>query len=180
MTKILTIPNLLSVMRIIIALIMWHISATYGLDESRGMLIWLLVLSGITDILDGRIARRFNQISELGKVLDPIADKLTQIVLLICFIHKYETAKYVLLILVIKEIILVILGMKNMIATKKNDGAQWYGKACTVFFYGVVFFLLFIPQIPAYVAELLITVSGILMVISLILYGKYYKELKTH
>ena len=76
-----TVPNILSLFRI--ALIPVLVLTYLSCDD-----IWLpasvLVLSGLTDLLDGWIARHFNQISEIGKLLDPIADKLTQFTVVVC------------------------------------------------------------------------------------------------
>ena len=87
-TKIWTIPNLLSLMRIaLVPLIVWSY-----LNLEDGVLAGcLLVLSGATDIADGIIARRFNMISDLGKVLDPVADKLTQGAMLICLVALFPS-----------------------------------------------------------------------------------------
>lgn len=72
-----------------------------------------------------------NILSELGKVLDPIADKLTQGVLLICFLYQYKMAKYVLILFLIKESYMGVMGLKTISATRKNEGAMWYGKVNT-------------------------------------------------
>lgn len=72
----------------------------------------ILIASGISDVLDGYIARKYNMITELGKCLDPIADKLTQFVLLICLLVKYPMAKITLTIFVVKEIIVTVMGYK--------------------------------------------------------------------
>ena len=67
----------------------------WGMDEKRTILIGILIISGFSDFLDGKIARKFNMVSELGKILDPIADKLTQAVLLFClFINTRQQNTY--------------------------------------------------------------------------------------
>ena len=71
----LTVPNLLSLIRILLI-------PVFALLFYQGQVLWavfVLFLSGLSDFFDGKIARRFNQISALGKILDPVADKLTQI-----------------------------------------------------------------------------------------------------
>ena len=95
-----------------------EIGVKYGLDEKRNELICILVLSGITDFLDGKIARKFNMISELGKILDPVADKVTQGVLLICFLYKYKTVRYVFILFLLKEIYMSVMEVKTITATK--------------------------------------------------------------
>lgn len=176
--NIFTIPNILSVFRIVLAILFLNISIKYGLTEKRSTLLMLLVISGITDFLDGKIARKFNMISELGKVLDPIADKLTQGVLLICFLYQYKMAKYVLVLFLVKESYMGIMGLKTISATRKNEGAMWYGKVNTAVFYGVMVLLFLFPGIPASVAEIMIALCGIFMLMALILYDRYFRRLQ--
>ena len=82
----LTIPNLLTVIRIILV-------PVFAVLFYRGYFYWavfVLFISGLTDFLDGKIARRFNQISDLGKILDPIADKLTQITIAVMLFFEFR------------------------------------------------------------------------------------------
>ena len=84
--NILTIPNLLSLIRILlIPFIIW----LYCARKAYLCTIIVIALSGFTDIIDGKIARKFNMVSDVGKVLDPVADKLTQATLVICLIARY-------------------------------------------------------------------------------------------
>ncbi len=176
--KIFTIPNLLSIFRIVLAVVFFEISINYGIEEKRNILLLILVISGITDFLDGKIARKFNMISELGKVLDPIADKLTQAVLLICFLYQYRMAKYVFILFLIKETYMGVMGLKTISITGKNEGAMWYGKVSTALFYVVMIILFLFPQIPSYIAEIMITICGVFMLMALFLYDRYYKKLQ--
>lgn len=84
--RILTIPNLLTLFRLIlIPVIAW----LYCARQDYAMAAAMLVLSGVTDVADGYIARHFNMISDLGKMLDPVADKLTQFVMLLCLFSRF-------------------------------------------------------------------------------------------
>lgn len=84
--RVITIPNLLSLLRLcLIPVIVW-LYLVRGNQFAAGC---LMVLSGLTDVMDGRIARRFHMVSDLGKALDPIADKATQAAVLICLIAKF-------------------------------------------------------------------------------------------
>ena len=79
--KILTIPNLLSCLRLaLIPCFVW----AYLVRRDPRLTVALLLLSGLTDIADGFIARHYDMVSNLGKVLDPLADKLTQAAMLVC------------------------------------------------------------------------------------------------
>lgn len=176
--EIFTIPNLLSVFRIILAIAFLEIGIRWGMEEKQFLLIGILLVSALTDFLDGMIARKFNMISELGKVLDPIADKVTQGVLLMCFLHKYQTAKYVFVFFLIKECYMGVMGLKAVVAAKKNEGAMWYGKVSTAIFYAVMVILVVFQKIPQIIAEGMIVVSGLFMLLALVLYARYFGALQ--
>ena len=79
--QILTIPNLLSIIRLLmIPLIIW----LYCEAQQYGLAVIVILLSGLTDIVDGFIARKYHMVSDFGKILDPAADKLTQAALILC------------------------------------------------------------------------------------------------
>ena len=98
--RILTIPNLLSAFRLLlIPLFVW-----LYLQEKYFYTGLVLLISGITDISDGFIARRFHMVSNVGKVLDPVADKLTQISMLICLVTRYPLMLILVVIMIFKEL----------------------------------------------------------------------------
>jgi cardiolipin synthase len=178
--KIITIPNILSGIRIILAFLYLRIFTTQGIDGKQEMLIGILIASAITDWLDGRIARKFNMVSEFGKLLDPMADKLTQGILLVCLLVQYRMAKYVLCLFLIKESYMGIVGLKTIHDTGRNEGAMWYGKVSTAVFYTVVIVLSVFPGIPQQVGECMLLVSGAFMLLAFILYAsRYAEQLKT-
>ena len=121
--QILTIPNLLSVVRLLlIPVIIW----LYSVEENQYAAIGVILLSGVTDIVDGIIARRFHMISDFGKALDPLADKLTQAALLICLLSKHHLMWGLIVVFGLCEISKFTLGI---IIAKKYDevnGAKWY------------------------------------------------------
>jgi len=176
--EIFTIPNILSLFRIILAFVFLYIAAQFGISENRMLLVSILVISGFSDFLDGKIARRFNMVSELGKIIDPIADKLTQAVLLICCLGKYTLSRYVFVLFIIKEIYMFINGTRTIMVTGSNDGAMWYGKVSTATFYAVMFILFLFPDIPDVAAEVMIMLCGLLMLMAFILYARHYKQLQ--
>ena len=86
-SQILTLPNLLSLFRLLlIPVIVW----LYSVQKNYYAAIGVILLSGISDIVDGWIARRFAMVSDFGKILDPVADKLTQAALLVCLLSQYR------------------------------------------------------------------------------------------
>lgn len=130
--RICTLPNLLSLIRILlIPLIVW----AFLTREDRLLTVGLLVLSGLTDMVDGWIARRFHQTSDLGKVLDPIADKLTQTVVLVCLLTHHPLMLLPLALLVVKEFVAALLGLWVIRRTGQVNGADWHGKVSTALLY---------------------------------------------
>ena len=172
----LTIPNLLSVIRI--ALI-----PVFGVLYYNGNILWaviILFLSGLTDFFDGKIARKFNQISALGKLLDPIADKLTQITIAIVFYMTFsnssdETVKtfsWIFLVFIAKELVMVIGGAIMIMFGLKPVAAEMPGKIATFAFYVIMCVILaFGPDVGILgnVFTLNATLMLILVAISLVL-----------
>lgn len=133
--RILTLPNVLSFFRLILIPLIVYLFETNQYWWAFGMLL----LSGATDVIDGWIARTFHLISDFGKALDPIADKLTQLAVLFCLMKEYW---WVLAVLVFKE---VFIGVMTLMALKKTGSiysAGWYGKLCTVVIYLSMFVLI--------------------------------------
>jgi phosphatidylglycerophosphate synthase len=177
--QILTVPNLLSAFRLVLAILFWGICQRYGgIVKNREILTCILILSGITDFLDGKIARRFHMVSEFGKFLDPIADKATQGVLLLCLFSEYSLTKPLFFLFAVKESYEAVIGTKTVIKMGANEGAQWYGKVSTMVFYVVMSVLVLFPNIPANVANLLILCCGSCMLLALLMYARYYHILQ--
>ena len=165
--QILTIPNLLSVVRLaLIPVIVW----LYSVERNYYGAIGVIALSAATDIVDGWIARHFNMISDFGKALDPLADKLTQAALLLCLLSKYELMWGLIVIFGLCEITKFTLGI---IIAKKHDevnGAKWYGKANTVIIYATMMALILFPQMNDILANALLLFCGAVMIAAHVLY----------
>lgn len=171
---IFTIPNILSVFRIVLAGMLLWIFYNPAIKEKRYFLTFILVISALTDFLDGKIARKFHMVSEIGKLLDPIADKITQGVLIICLLSEYAALKPVFFLFIIKESYMALAGLKVISTTNQNEGAMWYGKVNTAVFYAVMLLLIFLPNLSRETANFLIVVSGTSMLFSFIMYGRKY------
>lgn len=168
--QVFSIPNLIGYFRIIlIPIIVWnYINAQTASDYYFVTL--LVAVSGISDALDGLIARHFNMITPLGKALDPIADKLTQGALAICLITKYPFMIVLFILFLIKEAFMGITGIL-FLRRKEVYGALWFGKVCTSVLYAVMIILIFFPEIPPTVANTFILISILFMLYSLIRYA---------
>ena len=169
--NILTIPNLLSLFRILlIPVILW----LYCGRKQYAATIAVITISGASDIIDGKIARKFHMVSDVGKVLDPIADKLTQAALVICLIARYPWMWGLLALFAVKECLMLLWGYWTLKSTDTINSAKWYGKLSTVVLYAVMMILIFFVDIPEAGANALILLCGGGMLLSLILYGRFY------
>lgn len=154
--------------------------------------IVLLTISGITDILDGTIARKFNLISDFGKLIDPVADKATQIAVLASLVIKNIIPLWILLVVIGKEFIMVS-GASFLYGKELVVSSRWYGKLATVLFYVAIVFSLLIkllsgrfslPTIllhidkPIYYLAVLSSIFSLMMYIKAFYMQGYLKDLQ--
>ena len=163
---ILTIPNLLSLFRIALIPLIIFLYSTESYVASGVVLI----ISGITDILDGIIARRFNMITDLGKVLDPIADKTTQIIVALLLISHFPMMILPLALGIAKESFMAISGYAIVKRRGIVPGACWHGKAATVLLTVTMVIHLIWNRIPQDLSTVLISISAAMTVVSFALY----------
>lgn len=166
--KIVTIPNILSFFRIcLLPAIVW----LYGVENNYVWAGYILILSGVTDMADGYIARHFHMISNLGKILDPIADKLTQGVMLLCLVLRFHWMIMPFILMIAKEIYMSVSGILVIQRTGIVCGAQWHGKAATCFLYGMMILHIFWQEITPVVSMVSIIACTVMIGISFVLYG---------
>ena len=167
--KVWTIPNIMSMFRLVLVpFIIW---AYVGLDNVP-LTIILLALSALTDVLDGPIARKFDMISDLGKALDPFADKVTQVSVILCLAIKLAIRENPLLwillgICVFRELCMGVLGYITIRKTGKVPGARWYGKVSTVVLYASALALLIFRDMPSWLSTLLIILCIVCVICSI-------------
>ena len=174
-----TVPNALSIFR----LVLLPVFATLYLmsDENLALLYWsfgVLVLSGLTDLFDGLIARRCNQISDLGKILDPMADKITQVVVVICLAIRFKSLIPLVVICFLKELGQGVGGLILLNKGVKIHGAKWYGKVSTFVFYGVMALIVLLPDMTDWVRVALVALVCLLMLFSFFNYMKVFLHIK--
>lgn len=173
---ILTIPNAMSFFRLLlIPVIIW----LYCGQENYLWAVVVIAISAVTDIADGKIARRFSMVSDFGKVLDPVADKLTQLALIICLLSRYSWLWLLLALFVVKEALMAFWGYLTMELTDSVNSARWYGKLSTVILYASMMALFLFPGIPETAAAVLSVICAFVMVLSLVLYGNFYSGILT-
>ena len=173
------VPNMLSYLRLaLIPLIIW----LYFFKRCYITAAWVMGFSALTDIVDGIIARKFNLVTDWGKIIDPFADKLTQIVIAFCLLWQFPVMLSMLLLLIAKEVYMGIIGLIFIKKTDKVEGSVWWGKATTVLFFVVALSLLVFPNLPEWAVIALITGENVAIILSMILYSlryvKLYKETK--
>ncbi len=167
--KIITIPNILSLFRLLlIPVIMW----LYIVKEDPVLTTVILALSGITDIVDGIIARKCHMISDFGKAFDPVADKLTQIAMLFCLVTRFKWMLLPLCVMVVKEITAGILGLLVIRKTGNVYGAVWHGKTTTVSLYSMMIIHLIWYNIPGVISGILIGACTALALLSAFMYSR--------
>lgn len=172
--RILTIPNLMSLFRLLlIPVIVW---AYTGLQKYL-LVAGLLLLSGATDVADGYVARHFNQISNLGKALDPVADKLTEGIVMILLALSYPLLWVVIGLFALGGFLMAYWGIRAINHHQGVTSARWYGKATTVTLYLVILALLVFSPVPEPTANILIAAAGIAVTGNMTAYGLYYRKI---
>ncbi|MBQ2942539.1 MAG: CDP-alcohol phosphatidyltransferase family protein [Clostridia bacterium] len=172
--EFLSIPNILSYIRImLIPLIVYF----YLFAENYTVAAIIAAVSGLTDLADGFIARRFNMITDFGKFIDPVADKLTQCTLILCLLSRYDIMWMLVIIFFVKEISMALAGLFSVCKNnKKLDGAKWFGKVSTVVQF-VSMTALFAFEMSLSAVNFLITLCAVFMLLAFVLYIKEYINL---
>ena len=194
----LTVPNFITAVRIVLI----PVFAVLYLKGELLAAVIVLAVSGLTDLFDGKIARRFNQVSALGKILDPVADKLTQITVAILLLIKFLHAEspvihafgYVFIVFLAKEGFMVLGGLAMLICGLRPGAAEMPGKIATVVFYTVMTVIFaFGPEVgaltnlwtmPEVLTGILVVISAIMTLIAMASYvpgikqqvGAYFAE----
>lgn len=172
--EIFTIPNLLSLFRLL--LIPVYASVYLNATENYQFILAgvILAVSCLTDMIDGKIARKYNMITTLGKVLDPLADKLTQLTLTICLSMKYPVLYPVLGLFVIKELFQLVLGVVFLRRGKMLPGALMAGKVCTTILFISLIALVLMPDINPALVKVIAAVDALFLTISFVSYIMAY------
>lgn len=171
---IFSIPNLLSLFRLLLI----PVYATLYLNATQRYQYLLagviLAVSCLTDMIDGKIARKYNMITTLGKILDPLADKLTQLTLTICLSLKYPVLYPVLGLFVMKELFQLVLGVVFLRKGKMLPGALMAGKVCTTILFVSLIALVLMPNIPPVAVKAIAVIDALFLIISFVSYAMAY------
>lgn len=184
-----TIPNWMCFIRI--ALI--PVFTVMFIKEQYIAAFVTMIVAALTDVFDGKIARKFNMVSNLGKILDPIADKLSQIAIVIILLYKFWDGplKYVLFLFILKEGLMIIGGAILLSKGLRPVAAEIWGKLATVVFYtfmitiialgpsGALVGVWIFKELPSAVTTIMVVISAVLAFASLFGYAPgFIKQIK--
>ncbi len=167
---ILTIPNILSLFRLLLipVYVVIYVNARSNADYFLSAAI--LAVSCLTDLVDGKIARHFNMISTVGKILDPLADKATQFTLIVCLALKYPVLWYLIALFVVKESFQLIAGWLRLRKGSLLKGALFSGKICTTVLFLSLIVMVLMPQLENRYVNIIALVDCLFMLVS---FGDY-------
>ena len=172
-----SIPNILCYIRFLLipVFIILYIKAEAPKQYLQAAAV--VLVSGMTDFLDGFIARTFHMITDLGKLIDPMADKLTQASLIFVLVVKLKWMFLLMILFVIMQLFLLVAGLVMLKKGIKLSGSKWFGKVSTAVFYAVMLVLISIPALNITITNLLMLVCGGFLLLSFLLYIKEYMDM---
>lgn len=170
-----TIPNILSYIRILLVPVFIYVFLHKWYWQSA----IIVVISAVTDVIDGYIARHFNMITDWGKFIDPVADKLMQFSMLVVTIIKVPWVLILVIAFVLKESILLVIGLYIYHKGNNLNGAMWCGKVCTVVLDTSMLVLIALPEsyINDTLSSVVICLVMAFMTLSFVVYLNAYKKL---
>ena len=169
-----TIPNLLSLFRLLLIPVYVVIYLNASAPEDYFIAGGILAVSCLTDLIDGKIARHFNMISTTGKILDPLADKVTQFTLIVCLTIRYPVLLIMAVLFFIKEIFQLVAGFFLVRKGKILKGALLPGKICTTVLFISLIILVLVPQIGTTAVYVITGVDCVFLLISFYSYARLY------
>ncbi len=172
--EILSIPNLLSLFRL--ALIPVYILIYLNAQDTWDYVLAasILAVSCLTDMIDGKIARHFNMITTLGKLLDPVADKATQFALTVCLAISYPVLWNLVGLFILKEGFQFIAGFLTYRKGKMLTGALISGKICTTILFVTLIIMVLLPDLSQTAVMVITVTDAVFMLISFAHYAFTY------
>lgn len=169
----LSVPNIITGFRLLLipVFVAVYFKGLYG------WALACLVVSGLSDVADGYIARHYNMVTDLGKLMDPVADKLTQGAVIFCLAWRIPTLWALLGLMAVKELVMGIWGVVTLRRTGRMNSSKWYGKACTVVLYVSMAVLVLFPRLPSGAVYAIVGLCAAVMLLSLTLYSLWYIRL---
>ncbi|MGN0558301.1 MAG: CDP-alcohol phosphatidyltransferase family protein [Acutalibacteraceae bacterium] len=176
--KIFTVANILTFCRIVLIAPFLYFFITERYIEATAT----VVASGLSDCFDGLLARKLNQVSDLGKLLDPVADKLTLVAVAVCICIMFPIVIPLMVILALKDLLMLCGGLYMIKKGIKPPAAKWYGKVGTIVFYFSVCLIVFLKaffQIESDILTIvLMSLTAITMIFALVKYFQLFLKLR--
>lgn len=172
--EVFTIPNLLSLFRIVLIPVYIHLYLNARLERDYQLAALVLAISCLTDAVDGQIARHLGQITNLGKLLDPVADKLTQLAITVCLSARYPVLRLVLALFLAKETFQFVAMVINLHRGKMLDGALMAGKVCTTMLFISLILLVLMPNLDSKWVDFIAMLDCICLSAAFLQYARAY------
>lgn len=160
------IPNILTTARLALVPVFAYFMLV---KENMSVAALIFVMSGLTDVVDGYIARHYNMITRFGMVYDPFVDKLMQMTAVVCLVVAEIIPVWLLIFVIVKEVSMIIVG-GILYIRKIVVSSNWYGKASTVIFYAGVLTMIVWKNIPTIAAMSIIVVMIVAMFLAALFY----------
>lgn len=172
-----TVPNLLSYFRLILIPFFVYYYLTAETQGDYRLATGILFVSGLTDAADGFIARKFHLGTKIGQLLDPVADKLTQIAVVGVLMIRWRAFVFLFGLFLIKETYMTV---QNIRLYRKNmtlDGAEWYGKIATIVFYLTMFIAVFFPNLSEVTVTFLVVLASAYQLLAFFYYARLFDRM---
>lgn len=170
--EIVTIPNVLSLFRLVLIPVYLNIYLNADSPEDYHTAALILAASCLTDMIDGKIARKFNMITNLGKVLDPMADKLTQLALMVCLSVRHRALRVLLVLFLIKECFQLFAMLATLRRGKALNGALMSGKICTTVLFISLIIMVLVPSLSEKATN---CITGVCLVFLMAAFADYVR-----
>ncbi len=175
--EIFSIPNLLSLFRLILIPVYVVIYLNAQTEKEYFLAAAILSVSCLTDMIDGKIARRFNMITTVGKVLDPIADKATQFTMIICLAIRHPVLNYLIALFVVKELFQLIAGIFRLRKGMILKGALMTGKVSTTVLFISLILMVLIPTLSDTAIDIIVGIDAAFLIVAFVDYAlAYFKK----
>jgi len=174
------LPNIVSIARICLVPVF---IAVYFIHESdiKYWAIMVYAIAGLSDLLDGYLARKFDAVTKLGKLLDPLGDKLMTFTVMVCITITSHILYWAVLVYFVKEVLMAIGGfLIHRKARVELPAANYIGKASTFLLFLVCVIMMFFRELPEYVEIALTTAAICVTLVALASYlNSYIKIMKS-
>lgn len=176
--EMLSIPNILCYFRFLLIPVFCIIYLRAKAQNDYYIAAVVLLAATLTDFLDGFIARKFDMITDLGKIIDPIADKLMHGAVALCLCKRYPLMWILVGLMAVKEGYMVIMGIRHLKSGEQVRGAFWFGKVCTAVLFVTLTVLVIFSALPLTAVYTLIVVNIVFMLFSLIMYINTFRKVR--